>query len=515
MNAREKGIAAIILSVGSILLVFITWQIAQVAGEPLPPTASLEQALTELASRAQPTPVLAVVSTLDAPTSSASAAVPKLLVLSPTITDTPVLALGRATLTPTPAPTEVSIYVVESGDTLYVLAFRFGLTVDELKVANGLDDNTIYTGQKLIIPVPGLNLPTRAPKPSAVPGATRVSTQPAAAGGNFGALPIPGPSPTWSVQAIPTRLPATGPTKLGIHVTLNSGGVLDYVAAVHPPVMKGVDDIGYLKDVKAISPNTITLGRYVVLQENIGQGDPAQRALDFVNEYLPKYQAAPWVDYWEGWNEVTYPNYEWYAIFEATRACEMQKHGLKAAIGGFSTGTPEPWQFEAFIPAIEAGIRCGAILTTHEYGAPTLYLWWSQGMPESLGHPAVPAYPDRGPLLGRYRYLYYNMLLPRGLNIPLVISETGIDGGAGAGQRPGYSNAQGWLGFNDYWGKELGVTDPVQFYVDQLAWYDSMLRQDSFVIGATIFNIGASSSWASFDVSPILPKLTEYAQALK
>ena len=235
-----------------------------------------------------------------------------------------------------------------------------------------------------------------------------------------------------------------------------------------------------------------------------------------MNEFLPKYlQHKDYVDYWEGWNEVTYPNYEWYAVFEATRACEMQKHGLKAAIGGFSTGTPEPWQFEAFIPAIEAGTRCGAILTTHEYGAPTMYLWWSQGLPESLGHPAVAAYPDRGPLLGRYRFLYYNILLPRGLSIPLVISETGIDGGAGAGQRPGYSTAQGWQGFGDYWGKELGVTDPIQFYVDQLAWYDSMLRQDSFVIGATIFNIGNSETWASFEAAPIIPKLTEYALSLK
>ena len=280
--------------------------------------------------------------------------------------------------------------------------------------------------------------------------------------------------------------------------------------------MKGVDDVGYLRGVKALSPSTITVGRFVVDQPNIGEGDVAQRAIDFVNTMMPKYVAnKDWVDYWEGWNEVAYPNYEWHAQFEAARACEMQKHGLKAAIGGFSTGTPEPWQFVAFLPAIEAGIRCGAILTTHEYGAPTMYLWWSQGMPESYGNPAVPAYPDRGPLMGRYRFLYRDILIPRGLMIPLVISETGIDGGAGAGQRPGYGG-QGWLGFRDYWG-ELGQNDPIAFYVDQLAWYDSLLRQDSYVIGATIFNIagGSNATWASFEASSIIPKLTEYALSLK
>ncbi len=287
--------------------------------------------------------------------------------------------------------------------------------------------------------------------------------------------------------------------------------------------MKGAGDIGYLKVVKELSPTTITIGRYFAeIDQNAGERfknytskDPAQVARDMVEFYLPLYmENNAWVDYWEGLNEVTYPNYEWYAVFEATRACEMQKHGLKAAIGGFSTGTPEPWQFEAFLPAIEAGIQCGAILTTHEYGAPTMYLWFSQGLPASYGHDAMPAYPDRGPLMGRYRYLYYNVLLPRGLNIPLVISETGIDGGAGAGQRPGYSDAQGWLGFEGYWTKELGITDTAQFYVDQLAWYDSMMRQDSFVIGATIFNAGPNDTWKSFDVTKLIPPLITYAQSL-
>jgi hypothetical protein len=143
-----------------------------------------------------------------------------------------------------------------------------------------------------------------------------------------------------------------------------------------------------------------------------------------------------------------------------------------------------------------------------------MYLWWSQGLPESYGHPPVPAYPDRGPLIGRYRYLYRDVLLPRGLNIPLVISEAGIDGGAGAGQRPGYGG-QGWLGFHDYWSNDLGISDPAAFYVQQLAWYDSILRQDPYVIGATIFNVSGGSSWQTFEASGIIPKLIEYARTVQ
>lgn len=537
MSKFERILIVVVVTLGTILLGMIVWAIVAVSSSPLPPTITIAEELTRIAAA---TPAEEALLT---PTTLAPTVEPTLFVLPsdtsvvPVETATAVLVLPTDTATAAPvvaaSPTNPATYVVQSGDTLFTLAIRFGTTVDALKTANNLTSDAIYTGQTLVIPGSSVAAPTATlaptvvaatlapgvPTSTAAPTVTVAPATPTTAAVSVGGLgPVVGPSPTWSVFSFPTKAPASGPTKLGFHITLNSGGVLDYVAAVRPPVMKGVDDIGYLKDVKALSPNTITIGRYVVPQENIGSGDPAQRAIDFVNEQLPRYlQHKDYVNYWEGWNEVTYPNYEWYAVFEAARACEMQKHGLKAAIGGFSTGTPEPWQFEAFVPAIEAGIRCGAILTTHEYGAPTMYLWWGQGLPESYGHPAVPAYLDRGPLAGRYRFLYRDILLPRGLNIPLVISEAGIDGGAGAGQRPGYSNAQGWMGFWDYWGSDLGVTDPTAFYVEQLAWYDSLLRQDSYVIGATIFNVagGSNPTWASFEASGLIPKLTEYALTLR
>ncbi len=546
MSKFERTLIVVVVTLGTILLGMIVWAIAAVSSSPGPAVITIPQELTRIAAAtlsATPAEEALLTPTIQPTVEPTLFAPPTETPAAPFagVTNTAVLVLPTDTATNVPvaaaSPTNPSTYVVQSGDTLFTLAIRFGTTVDALKAANGLTSDAIYSGQTLVIPGPGVAVPTATrfasattlaptvvtatsapgvPTSTVAPTVTVAPATPTTAAVSVGGLgPVIGPSPTWSVYAFPTRAPASGPTKLGFHVTLNSGGALDYVAAVKPSVMKGVDDIGYLKDVKALSPNTITIGRYVVPQENIGGGDPAQRAIDFVNTWLPKYQAAPWVDYWEGWNEVTYPNYEWYAVFEAARACEMQKHGLKAAIGAFSTGTPEPWQFEAFVPAVEAGIRCGAILTTHEYGAPTMYLWWAQGLPESYGHPAVPAYLDRGPLAGRYRFLYRDILLPRGLNIPLVISEAGIDGGAGAGQRPGYSDAQGWMGFWGYWGAELGVTDPAAFYVEQLAWYDSLLRQDSYVIGATIFNISGGSSWQSFDAAGIIPKLTEYALTLR
>lgn len=43
------------------------------------------------------------------------------------------------------------LYTVITGDTLYSISRRFGLTVDELKALNNMADNSIKIGQKLII----------------------------------------------------------------------------------------------------------------------------------------------------------------------------------------------------------------------------------------------------------------------------------------------------------------------------------------------------------------------------
>lgn len=43
------------------------------------------------------------------------------------------------------------LYIVVQGDTLYSISRRFGLTVDELKTLNGLPDNAIKIGQKLVV----------------------------------------------------------------------------------------------------------------------------------------------------------------------------------------------------------------------------------------------------------------------------------------------------------------------------------------------------------------------------
>jgi LysM repeat protein len=54
--------------------------------------------------------------------------------------------------TPTPVAADAVRYTVRPGDTLILIASRFGSTVKKIKAANGLTDNVIRVGQVLAIP---------------------------------------------------------------------------------------------------------------------------------------------------------------------------------------------------------------------------------------------------------------------------------------------------------------------------------------------------------------------------
>lgn len=63
---------------------------------------------------------------------------------------TNVLSIGQQLIIPT--NTNQTTYTVQKGDSLWLIADRFGTTVDAIKRANNLTSNLLNVGQKLIIP---------------------------------------------------------------------------------------------------------------------------------------------------------------------------------------------------------------------------------------------------------------------------------------------------------------------------------------------------------------------------
>lgn len=72
-------------------------------------------------------------------------------------------------------PTSGTAYVVQPGDTLRIIANRFGTTIDAIVAANGIVNiNVIYPGQVLIIPGSGYTVAPTNPITPTNPGGARV-----------------------------------------------------------------------------------------------------------------------------------------------------------------------------------------------------------------------------------------------------------------------------------------------------------------------------------------------------
>ena len=347
-----------------------------------------------------------------------------------------------------------------------------------------------------------LPLSARTPRPTAVLP-TNTPVPPTAT-----VTPTPRPAtPTATPYAFSfLRLPPTdelGPSKLGVHVIRNNDPrIMEFVRQAQPAVMKAVDDVGFLEEVKAVSPRTITIGRLNVAHQDYS-APPEQAAQEFVASQLATYLLNPFVDYWEGWNEPD-PNLDrmiWYSRFEQERVRLLAQHGLKAAIGGFATGVPEFDEFQLFLPAIDVAMQHQGILSLHEYGAPDMTYLYGGALP------GMPTYADRGALTFRYRWFYRDILEPANMVIPLAITEAGIDGIIS--NRPGPPGF-GWRDFGSYWAQQGWGDDAAQAFINQLAWYDVGVRQDGYVIGFTVFTAGGFDHWLKYDINPILPQLTQY-----
>ncbi|MEN6479987.1 MAG: LysM peptidoglycan-binding domain-containing protein [Anaerolineales bacterium] len=135
------------------------------------------------------------------------------------------------TPTASPEPTQVPLgdgfwYEVKRGDMLYLLAQRFGVTVDAIVEANNIPDrNLIYVGQKLWIPQAPAGPTATATEPAPTATATETPSETPTAS----ATPSETPSETPTGEPTPTATP-TVPTD-GRWYTANYGDTMENIAA--------------------------------------------------------------------------------------------------------------------------------------------------------------------------------------------------------------------------------------------------------------------------------------------
>ena len=62
------------------------------------------------------------------------------------------LSIGQKLILPNESELELNYYIVQSGDSLYSIAKRNNVSVDELKRINNLTSNLLSIGQRLLLP---------------------------------------------------------------------------------------------------------------------------------------------------------------------------------------------------------------------------------------------------------------------------------------------------------------------------------------------------------------------------
>jgi hypothetical protein len=299
-------------------------------------------------------------------------------------------------------------------------------------------------------------------------------------------------------------------------VARNHPQLFDLLATQAVTVVKTLElDRNFVAQIKQTSPGTRVIGRLPdgdLSQVELAQLDPIPAAQAYVERLLPFADdpgRRPYFDGWETYNEPVAGNADemarW-AEFEAERIRLLGDRGIRSVIGNFGTGQPPLELWESFLPAVQAAQQYDGWLGLHEYSAPTIYYMTTR---ENQGRYPGVSPEDTGWLTLRYRQVYNQILIPRGLAIPLVFTELGIDGYVG--NRPGPVDARGWHHFQEYWAQNgYGLWGPGA-YIEQLAWFDEAMRHNDYVIGGCIYALAGSQNWESYDIlGPAAAVLQQY-----
>lgn len=207
---------------------------------------------------------------------------------------------------------------------------------------------------------------------------------------------------------------------------------------------------------------------------------PALSAMKPIHNDIDIIEAPNEVEQTPGWN--TIEEVRWNGQFWARLTELIHAEGFRTCVGSFPVGNPGGTteeitaKMQAFSPALEAALKTESVICYHGY---------------SIQYTTDPGIEHWYAL--RHRVLHEAMVVvkPEYADIPFVISEAGIDSA-------GDPATSGW--------KARGTEEQ---YIEWLEWYDKELQYDSYVLGATLFQIG-DSYWSSFSHEDIAWWLKRY-----
>ncbi len=299
----------------------------------------------------------------------------------------------------------------------------------------------------------------------------------------------------------PGRAQGAAPSysRLSAHLIINYTAGARQIVAAHPRVLKILDVGGNMlaaaREFKSGTPDGKLVLRIYTPRRYSITDDPAACAQDFWNTVLAppinglSASDRALIDYVEGPNEgdstptwATIQEAQWYNTFWVTLAPLIGNAGFRPCAFSIAVGNPPGTAayvrqvLDTIVPALRACKSYGGGWSYHAYTIPystdiTQEIWYS--------------------LRYRQYYDYFRQQYPDLSNLPLIMTEGGVDGQTAPG-------GPGWR------------MDTATRYQNWLTWFDQQISQDPYVIGCTLFQSGDTGDWFSFDLEPVAAWLANH-----
>jgi hypothetical protein len=291
----------------------------------------------------------------------------------------------------------------------------------------------------------------------------------------------------WTAQA----LAAAGPpsqSRISVHLLSSYSAGAAQILQARPRVIKilGTDSgmMQAARDFKSSTPDGKVVCRIYTPRGWSRTENPAAAGSNFWQTVLApalvnlSAQDRALIDYVEGPNEAdSTPTWgsaadtDWYNSFWMSLAPQIAGAGFRPLAYSISVGNPPGSTAEIqdrlnrIAPSLRLCRQLGGGWSYHSYSLP-----YGTNLAEEIWYSL------------RYRqyYSYFASAHPDLVNLPLVLTEGGIDGAGPWSTRGDATKFQNWL-----------------------AWFDSEIRKDNYCLGVTLFQIGDPGQWGGFNVEPI------------